>query len=75
MRMEYGRPTGAYEDFMTVFFVNNEAVLGRPDGVAAARDRSLVVSDNANSASSKGHARITSTRRFAHLHRQPKRAH
>lgn len=48
VRMEGGRPTGVYEDFMTGFVVNNETVWGRPAGVAVARDGSLLVSDDVN---------------------------
>jgi glucose/arabinose dehydrogenase/cytochrome c2 len=43
-----GVPTGEYEDFMTGFVVNDEAVWARPVGVAVARDGSLFVSEDAN---------------------------
>jgi glucose/arabinose dehydrogenase len=41
-----GKPTGEYEDFMTGFVVSDEEVWGRPVGVAAARDGSLIVSED-----------------------------
>ena len=43
-----GVPTGEYEDFMTGFVVNDEAVWARPVGVAVADDGSLFVSEDAN---------------------------
>jgi glucose/arabinose dehydrogenase len=43
-----GKPTGAYEDFLTGFVASNEAVWGRPVGIAVAHDGSLLVSDDAN---------------------------
>lgn len=43
---ENGQPTGAYEDFMTGFVVSDTAVWGRPVGVAAAPDGSLIVSED-----------------------------
>ena len=46
--MDGGRPTGAYEDFMTGFVVDSTTVWGRPAGVAVARDGALLVSDDAN---------------------------
>ncbi len=48
VRMNNGSPTGAYEDFMTGFVVNNDTVWGRPAGVAVTRDGALLVSDDAN---------------------------
>ncbi|MGH6951601.1 MAG: PQQ-dependent sugar dehydrogenase, partial [Vitreimonas sp.] len=47
-RMEDGRPTGAYEDFMTGFVLDENTVWGRPAGIAVARDGALLVSDDAN---------------------------
>jgi glucose/arabinose dehydrogenase len=44
--MKDGRPTGEYEDFMVGFVVSNQAVWGRPVGVAVARDGSLLVSED-----------------------------
>lgn len=43
---ENGRPTGAYEDFMTGFVVSDDGVWGRPVGVAVARDGALIVSED-----------------------------
>ncbi|TPM05005.1 sorbosone dehydrogenase family protein [Mesorhizobium sp. B2-3-10] len=43
-----GKPTGEYEDFMTGFVVSNGEVWGRPVGVAAAGDGSLIVSEDGN---------------------------
>ena len=41
-----GNATGAYEDFMTGFVVDNEHVWGRPVAVAVAPDGSLLVTDD-----------------------------
>jgi glucose/arabinose dehydrogenase len=46
--LQDGVPTGEYEDFMTGFVVNDEAVWARPVGVAVAHDGSLFVSEDAN---------------------------
>lgn len=46
--MKDGKPTGAYEDFMTGFVLDEKTVWGRPAGVAVARDGALLVSDDAN---------------------------
>jgi glucose/arabinose dehydrogenase len=43
-----GKPTGAYEDFMTGFVISDDAVWGRPVGVAVARDGSLIVTEDGN---------------------------
>jgi glucose/arabinose dehydrogenase len=48
VRMKDGKPTGAYQDFMTGFLVDNDTVWGRPAGVAVTRDGALLVSDDAN---------------------------
>jgi glucose/arabinose dehydrogenase len=48
VRFAAGRPTGAYEDFMTGFVTREGNVWGRPVGVAVARDGSLLVSEDAN---------------------------
>jgi glucose/arabinose dehydrogenase len=48
VRMQQGRPTGVYEDFMTGFVLDNDTVWGRPAGVAVTRDGALLVSDDAN---------------------------
>jgi glucose/arabinose dehydrogenase len=41
-----GRPTGAYEDFMTGFVLSKNGVWGRPVGVAVAKDGALLVSED-----------------------------
>ena len=41
-----GRATGAYQDFMTGFVVDDRHVWGRPVGVSVARDGSLLVTDD-----------------------------
>ncbi|WP_156911998.1 PQQ-dependent sugar dehydrogenase [Kaistia adipata] len=46
--MRDGRPTGGYEDFMTGFVLSDEALWGRPVGVAVGRDGALYVSEDAN---------------------------
>jgi glucose/arabinose dehydrogenase len=43
-----GVPTGEYEDFVTGFVLGENAVWGRPVGVAVAHDGSLLVSEDAN---------------------------
>jgi glucose/arabinose dehydrogenase len=43
-----GVPTGDYEDFMTGFVVDDDAVWARPVGVAVARDGALFVSEDGN---------------------------
>ena len=48
VRMQDGRPTGEYEDFMTGFVLDNNTVWGRPASVAVTRDGALLVSDDAN---------------------------
>ena len=46
--MSNGRPSGAYEDFMTGFVLDNGRVWGRPAGVAVDSEGALLVSDDAN---------------------------
>jgi glucose/arabinose dehydrogenase/cytochrome c2 len=46
--MQGGVPTGDYEDFMTGFVVDDDAVWARPVGVAVARDGALFVSEDGN---------------------------
>ena len=41
-----GRPTGEYEDFLTGFVAEDDAVWGRPSGVAVTRGGDLLVSDD-----------------------------
>ena len=45
-----GKATGEYQDFLTGFVTNEDAVWGRPVGVTVARDGSLMVTaDGSNS--------------------------
>lgn len=46
LKFEDGRPTGAYEDFMTGFVVSDARVWGRPVGVAVAKDGALIVTED-----------------------------
>jgi glucose/arabinose dehydrogenase len=46
--MQDGRPTGAYEDFMTGFVLGDRQVWGRPVGIAVAHDGALLVSEDGN---------------------------
>jgi glucose/arabinose dehydrogenase len=46
IRFKNNLATGAYDDFMTGFVIDNEHVWGRPVGVAVARDGALLVSDD-----------------------------
>ena len=48
IRLKEGVPTGAYEDFLTGFVVNDSEVSGRPVGVAVAHDGALLVSEDGN---------------------------
>ncbi|MGC2776973.1 MAG: sorbosone dehydrogenase family protein [Bradyrhizobium sp.] len=48
IRLQDGVPTGAYEDFVTGFVVNDREVWGRPVGVTVARDGSLLISEDGN---------------------------
>lgn len=48
VRTDGGKPTGAYEDFMTGFTVAKDKVWGQPAGVAVAADGALLVSDDAS---------------------------
>jgi glucose/arabinose dehydrogenase len=41
-----GKPTGEYEDFMTGFVASDDAVWGRPVGVAVAKDGALIVTED-----------------------------
>jgi glucose/arabinose dehydrogenase len=43
---ESGKPTGAYQDFMTGFVMDDQSVWGRPVDVAVAKDGSLLVSED-----------------------------
>jgi glucose/arabinose dehydrogenase len=44
--MKYGKPTGAYEDFLVGFVGDDRNVWGRPVGVGVTHDGSLLVSDD-----------------------------
>lgn len=46
LRFSGGKPTGAAEDFLTGFVLNDRSVWGRPVSVAVAADGSLLVSDD-----------------------------
>ncbi|MER8436635.1 sorbosone dehydrogenase family protein [Mesorhizobium sp. M1312] len=46
LKFRDGRPTGEYEDFMTGFVVSDDAVWGRPVGVAVAKDGALIVTED-----------------------------
>jgi glucose/arabinose dehydrogenase len=46
VRIQDGKPTGVYEDFMTGFVISNDQVWGRPVGIAFAKDGSLLVSED-----------------------------
>jgi glucose/arabinose dehydrogenase len=41
-----GKPTGAYQDFMTGFVLDDQSIWGRPVDVQVAKDGSLLVSDD-----------------------------
>jgi glucose/arabinose dehydrogenase len=43
-----GKPSGAYEDFMTGFVANDGDVWGRPVGIVVTADGALLVSDDAS---------------------------
>jgi glucose/arabinose dehydrogenase len=46
LRMQDGKPTGEYEDFLTGFIVADDAVWGRPVAATVAADGALLVSDD-----------------------------
>ena len=48
LRFEKGRPTGAYEDFVTGFVVSDTAVWGRPVSITMAPDGALLFSEDGN---------------------------
>jgi glucose/arabinose dehydrogenase len=48
LRFTDGRPTGEYEDFLTGFVASDQAVWGRPVGIAVAHDGALLVSEDGN---------------------------
>jgi glucose/arabinose dehydrogenase len=48
VKLEHGKPTGGYEDFLTGFVVDGRSVWGRPVGIAIAHDGALLVTEDAN---------------------------
>lgn len=48
LRFKDGKPTGEYEDFATGFVIADDAVWGRPVGVAVARDGALILTEDGN---------------------------
>ncbi|MGX9146484.1 PQQ-dependent sugar dehydrogenase [Mesorhizobium sp. 128a] len=48
LRFSDGKPTGEYQDFITGFVLSDDAVWGRPVGVAVARDGALILTEDAN---------------------------
>ncbi len=48
IHLEKGVPTGVYEDFLTGFVLDDDAVWGRPVGVTVAADGALLVSEDGN---------------------------
>lgn len=49
VKLQNGKPTGHYDDFLTGFVADGRSVWGRPVGVAVARDGSLLVGEDGNS--------------------------
>jgi len=48
LRFSDGKPTGEYQDFITGFVLSDDAVWGRPVGVAVAKDGALILTEDAN---------------------------
>ncbi|MBA1142896.1 PQQ-dependent sugar dehydrogenase [Mesorhizobium neociceri] len=48
LKFSDGKPTGEYQDFITGFVLSDDAVWGRPVGVAVAKDGALIVTEDAN---------------------------
>ena len=48
IKLKDGVPSGDYQDFATGFVINDNAVWGRPVGVAVAHDGALLVSEDGN---------------------------
>ncbi|TJW77983.1 MAG: sorbosone dehydrogenase family protein, partial [Mesorhizobium sp.] len=48
LKFKDGRPTGEYEDFATGFVIADDAVWGRPVGVAVAKDGALILTEDGN---------------------------
>ncbi|SFP15597.1 Glucose/arabinose dehydrogenase, beta-propeller fold [Mesorhizobium sp. NFR06] len=48
LKFKDGKPTGEYEDFATGFVIADDAVWGRPVGVAVAKDGALILTEDGN---------------------------
>jgi glucose/arabinose dehydrogenase len=48
VKLQNGKPTGEYEDFLTGFVADGRGVWGRPVGVAVAQDGALLVTEDGN---------------------------
>ncbi|HTF43047.1 MAG TPA: hypothetical protein VK641_04060, partial [Terriglobales bacterium] len=48
VKLQAGKPTGEYEDFLTGFVADGRSVWGRPVGVAVAHDGALLVTEDGN---------------------------
>ncbi len=48
LRFSDGKPTGEYQDFATGFVLSDDAVWGRPVGVAVAKDGALILTEDGN---------------------------
>lgn len=48
LKFKDGKPTGEYQDFATGFVISDDAVWGRPVGVAVAKDGSLILTEDGN---------------------------
>lgn len=47
-KLQHGKPTGQYEDFLTGFVADGRSVWGRPVGVTVAHDGALLVTEDGN---------------------------
>lgn len=48
LKFSDGKPTGEYQDFITGFVLSDDAVWGRPVGLAVAKDGALILTEDAN---------------------------
>ncbi|RAZ90093.1 sorbosone dehydrogenase family protein [Mesorhizobium hawassense] len=48
LRFKDGKPTGEYDDFATGFVIADDALWGRPVGVAVAKDGALILTEDGN---------------------------
>ncbi|NUS22104.1 MAG: sorbosone dehydrogenase family protein [Mesorhizobium sp.] len=48
LRFKDGKPTGEYDDFATGFVIADDAVWGRPVGIAVAKDGALILTEDGN---------------------------